>query len=825
MNTRKINFELVEIEFNDLQEILEQLDDPSKIPDEQTCFFLTKVISNRKSLENTVKKPGKELVKETVLQALRIPFNELEKKQKDSEALIKLGDCYFFGLLGIRQCNKNRNKSERFYLESAKLNNPEAMSMLGYFYYTKMLERIDLNDNEPIPFPTSQVPTSYLSHTQPYPFVQYPTKEWQLLYKDMWNWLEKCVNLNYVTNFIIQMASDSQIIRKGEQLKPNIKRELIKFNIKQYKELQENFAFSCGNPICTFKFKDDKNLISCAKCNNLKYCSKNCQISHWVKHKEICKQTGVSQNQASPTKVSESHEKTSQIFSFNIPGQNQTLIFETNSMSRNGFKQFQENLKPEDRMSLILSRTRLASLQNTMSLDEIKHEIDRMLNRQSYTCAIKFINLAIDKMRLKIPLYSMTSETQKSFLELYSKRVECNFRIGQLRRAQRFYDLALDDCIFVLETGVFDEISCLAYYKIKEFKTTIESEGIQRNSHSSTRPNGKTKKMIKENLYGDLRVYTCSNLIRDKIALNAQIDYDSCPFCSIQWSKFIEPSLAVVLPCDHACCVKCMINYRKICKESIEKEEEEEIPSDSSCALCRQLFSPAYLDEICQVVIKDRTIPSLFNHLKKLPLGKEEGDKLIFKLLMDNEFDINKIEGILFSMVGMVQADKGKDLDWEQKQEYFELAREPVRKLANEFLDLKNELNEIYDMESLEWIEKYKNLEEIKEMLNMARMNAANDIYERMNSTSKMGSVINDGAIVQVDLHGLYVNEAIEKVKEFVMPMLSVLEKILLITGHGLHNQSGQAVLKDGLKEYFKSINIKCQDVENNKGAFLIFSC
>ena len=58
---------------------------------------------------------------------------------------------------------------------------------------------------------------------------------------------------------------------------------------------------------------------------------------------------------------------------------------------------------------------------------------------------------------------------------------------------------------------------------------------------------------------------------------------------------------------------------------------------------------------------------------------------------------------------------------------------------------------------------------------------------------------------------------------EYVLPILSVLKKIMLITGYGLHSKSGQATLKNALKEHFKLIDIKCSDNDKNEGAIFIY--
>ena len=102
---------------------------------------------------------------------------------------------------------------------------------------------------------------------------------------------------------------------------------------------------------------------------------------------------------------------------------------------------------------------------------------------------------------------------------------------------------------------------------------------------------------------------------------------------------------------------------------------------------------------------------------------------------------------------------------------------------------LRQEILLINDTESSEWKNKKKRLQELNKRLNEARKNAANDIFERMNSGGNMGALIEEEdvqiqGLVHVDLHGLHVKEAKERVNEYVLPILPALKKVILITGY-----------------------------------------
>jgi len=163
------------------------------------------------------------------------------------------------------------------------------------------------------------------------------------------------------------------------------------------------------------------------------------------------------------------------------------------------------------------------------------------------------------------------------------------------------------------------------------------------------------------------------------------------------------------------------------------------------------------------------------------------------------------------------------NLTSEQKQEFYVSARAPVLKLQEDFNKIYLELSTIYDNESHEYREKFKMFKEIQSKLKEARKNAANDIYERINSHGNMGIVSDNHETVNVDLHGLHINEAKEKLNEIIFPFLPILKKVSLITGRGLHNQSGESILKNAIKLFLNEKNLRCDEDSKNKGVLHLY--
>lgn len=259
-----------------------------------------------------------------------------------------------------------------------------------------------------------------------------------------------------------------------------------------------------------------------------------------------------------------------------------------------------------------------------------------------------------------------------------------------------------------------------------------------------------------------------------------------------------------------------------------------------ACILCRKKLSNNLLEEIARQVVAKRLIVSLNEFARRLPFSVDEFNDTVVSLLVNSfKFDVSQVENALFNMVGLVDSrDPNEQLNHDTKQEFYKTARAPVIKLQEEYTRIRDDLNQMNDTDSFEWKRKRNELDEVQKKLIGARRNAASDIFERTNSRGNMGALIEyiqDGvgemalgqgkiktSVVHVDFHGLHVNEAKERIDEFVLPILPVLKKIIVITGHGVHNESGCSVLKEELRKYFGQNNLKCEDLKKNKGALCV---
>jgi len=172
--------------------------------------------------------------------------------------------------------------------------------------------------------------------------------------------------------------------------------------------------------------------------------------------------------------------------------------------------------------------------------------------------------------------------------------------------------------------------------------------------------------------------------------------------------------------------------------------------------------------------------------------------------------------------LSLVDQNPDEDLNPEEKQRFYEEARTPVKRLRNEILELRENLL-FTDTESDEGNKMSKQLQDLNKKLQSAIQNASKDIFERVNSKGKNLLKVNGKEVFSVDLHGLHINEAKLIANEYILPVLEVARQIMVITGRGAHNQSGLSVLKNSMKEYFESLNLRCENVPKNNGALFVF--
>ena len=304
---------------------------------------------------------------------------------------------------------------------------------------------------------------------------------------------------------------------------------------------------------------------------------------------------------------------------------------------------------------------------------------------------------------------------------------------------------------------------------------------------------------------------------KNRLAKNAE---DGCPICLRQFNVELKNSYAVVLPCgEHALCAQCIFSLK------IESDKEKEIPQ---CPLCRYSFDPEFVEGIpSQIIEKDQELAHL---IVKLPnMTTDEQIDIAERLMWTHRFEvsavIDAIEALLDGEVSGLFFRSDGDLTHEQKNVIYNQARIPVVKLETKLEELIQEYRGTYDSKGLDKI--CGDLKRVRKELATARIKARDKIYSQMNSVGSMGAEQEErggSTLIQVDYHGLHVNEMRRKFKEHVIPILPVVKKVLVITGRGSHSVGKESKLKKAL---FKLIgqyedDIYFQRVDGNEGALYV---
>ncbi|KAI8851884.1 hypothetical protein BC829DRAFT_386226 [Chytridium lagenaria] len=308
-----------------------------------------------------------------------------------------------------------------------------------------------------------------------------------------------------------------------------------------------------------------------------------------------------------------------------------------------------------------------------------------------------------------------------------------------------------------------------------------------------------------------------------------------CPCCRTEWTDFVDPTLAVLLPCAHPICITCLLRMRIETQKPLETEFHGLVKLDFKCTNCRHEIPPTIIDVIAENISRAKLVESIYLIGSRLPLDEDARAVLISSLLVKHEFDIAMVESALFNTIGLMdKRDLNVPLTTEQKQRIYSEARAPVEALRQEYIRLKKKVDD--DRESLHVDEKeqretFKMLQKVRRQLYDAEQNASNEIFARMNEAGLMGAV-DDGRDLHIDLHGLQINEAKDKVREYLVPILPVLRKAYVITGRGAHSKSGKSVLKAAMLEFLpaclfdvaeaKDLRVVCEPVPGNKGLLLM---
>jgi hypothetical protein len=289
----------------------------------------------------------------------------------------------------------------------------------------------------------------------------------------------------------------------------------------------------------------------------------------------------------------------------------------------------------------------------------------------------------------------------------------------------------------------------------------------------------------------------------------------------VPYAEFPEPSFAINLVCNHSTCAACLAGLHNVCAQ-----DDMEIPF--ACPLCRD---PINLDKFRYLINSVASKVNSFVFFTSL-LPIPGLNNLVGSLLLKYEFDIVRVDSALFNIASLQPLESAsRDFSHSTKQEIYDQARKPILALEQEFREIQERLDFIFDHNSVEWKEAMTERGKIIKQLDKARKNASSDIFERMNSSGNLGVLIDadqesDSSAMghfKVDFHGLHPSEAIKKIDEIILPVLHVMEYVEIVTGKGKHSVNGSSILFKSVTDFFKKIpGIEFRIPRGNSGMIIV---
>jgi hypothetical protein len=387
-----------------------------------------------------------------------------------------------------------------------------------------------------------------------------------------------------------------------------------------------------------------------------------------------------------------------------------------------------------------------------------------------------------------------------------------NSKVNPDEYSQEIYieddDLSLGElrkkCIKMVTTPHSTTITEHLGISIKELK---KNENLNENAREKEIKKIKTliSKKIRNSYKNNIFINTINN-INDKHVYNIGSNDDSCPICQQNWK---EGDLIVVLTCSHAYCFNCAIDlYLSNIDNKMIKPK---------CSICRKHIKGNLIHIVFNQIIKYNLIDCVTIYKPLLNFTNDEYYKLIVKLFIENKCKINKISNVLFNISTIVYTNKNEyEMTSEMKQEIFYKYRQPIQLIKTKITELRKK---IFHLDNEDKTILQKDLEELYIILSNAKMDISRQIYSTINNSNNLNKIKSD--CIYVDLHSLLINEAMDILHEFVLPVVSLYKRIHIITGKGNHNIDNISPLKESVKSLLDDKGVNYY-IGNNEGVLIL---
>ncbi len=327
-----------------------------------------------------------------------------------------------------------------------------------------------------------------------------------------------------------------------------------------------------------------------------------------------------------------------------------------------------DNLELEKKDALqrrALARTRTKNLPDWLTVDDIlfKAMMATEIQHDPFE-GQKYLSYVIDMLCCDKPVYRMNYDQQIYLGSIYKKKIECNLELAKKTRLVEYVNKIKEDCMLLIDSNIMEHIKVNTdlYNSIKtlgqeaeRLKTEIESERTQ---EAETRNQRRIRRRREEELKRkSLKPVVDSNLCSElakterKLAINATEDDHGCPVCLCKWSSFVEARVAAILPCNHAFCVTCLLDYYNQC---IDTNVEKEDKCVFQCCLCRLKLREDIFKDVAQAFVDRKLLPHFSSLPESFPLPQEYLNTLAVSKLTQHNFDLLKVSQELSNFIGFV---------------------------------------------------------------------------------------------------------------------------------------------------------------------------
>uniref|UniRef100_A0A7S3AHD1 RING-type domain-containing protein n=1 Tax=Haptolina ericina TaxID=156174 RepID=A0A7S3AHD1_9EUKA len=301
---------------------------------------------------------------------------------------------------------------------------------------------------------------------------------------------------------------------------------------------------------------------------------------------------------------------------------------------------------------------------------------------------------------------------------------------------------------------------------------------------------------------------------------------DACSVCFETWEGELRDSFAMVLPCAHTLCAKCLVGWHATCTAPrAPSREGTRLPprQEFACVECRSSIPRRAVQVLLTGV--ETSVDSFQLLAPRLGCDKAMQSQIVHSLLLHHDFDISAVEGSLWEMLQAreVSGQAHEPLQSEQKQAIYDEARRPVRRLEAELADARVRLKALrVDENGSDWCSERETVDDLTCRLKAARLNAAEEIFAQMNAEGLgMGEDTESLGECTLDFHGLHAKEAERLATELIDCVLPAMRSLVIITGRGSHSAGGHSILRPVIERLVadRSSAVRLEAVDGNRGA------